>query len=89
MIHCTVVTSVPKPCSIAGRATERAVKSLAMTSTASAMAPSPMICAVLSASACAARSAPVKARSPQPALSDARAPRVARAICHNLARLQP
>ena len=51
MIHCTVVTSASNPCSIAGSATDSAVKSLAITSTASAMAPSPRICALLSASA--------------------------------------
>ena len=90
MIHCTVVTSASNPCSIAGSATDSAVKSLAITSTASAMAPSPKICALFSASACAACSAPVKSRSPQ-ALSPRRAPahQGGPAICHNPAQPQP
>jgi hypothetical protein len=49
--HCTVVTSAPRSFSIAGRATESAVKSLPITKTAMAMAAMPRICALLNAGA--------------------------------------
>src|SRR5436190_19055036 len=50
MTHCTVVTSAPKSFSIAGRATLSAVKSLAMTRTASPIAIRPAIVELLSES---------------------------------------
>ncbi len=50
MTHCTVLTPAWNSCSIAGNATLNAVKSLAMTSTATPIATSPMIAPRLSRS---------------------------------------